>query len=138
MITITGASGAVGARVSRLLAEQHHPRRLLVRDPAGLAPESGVELAQIESYTDDIGLRAALTGCDTLLLVSARESADRVREHRMVIEAAVDAGLGEIVYTSFRGASADATSPSPVTTDPPSSSSSRAGSGTSSCGTRST
>jgi len=109
MIAITGATGALGSRVVRLLAGPDRALRLLVRDPARLAPETDSEIALIEGYTDGSGLRAALTGCDTLLLVSARESANRVREHRTVIEAATDAGLAKIVYISFQGAAPDAT-----------------------------
>jgi NAD(P)H dehydrogenase (quinone) len=109
VIAITGATGALGSRVVRLLAGQHRALRLLVRDPARLGPRTDLEVARIESYTDDAGLRAALSGCDTLLLVSGRESADRVREHRTVIEAAVDAGVAKIVYISFQGAAPEAT-----------------------------
>jgi NAD(P)H dehydrogenase (quinone) len=107
VIAITGATGAVGARVARLLAEQDHRLRLLVRD-AGRAPALGAETSVISDYTDRAGLRSGLHGCDAMLLISARESASRVLEHRTVIEAAEDAGVGKIVYLSFQGAAPDA------------------------------
>ena len=44
-----------------------------------------------------------------MLLVSARESADRIAEHRSMIDAAAAAGVAKIVYISFQGAAPDAT-----------------------------
>ncbi len=108
MIAITGATGAIGSRVAALLADQDHHLRLLVRD-ASRAPQLDAEVAVFEGYTDGEGARAALTGCDTMLLVSGRESADRVSEHRSMVEAAVAAGVDRIVYISFQGAAEDAT-----------------------------
>jgi NAD(P)H dehydrogenase (quinone) len=108
MIAITGASGAVGSRVAGLLAAEGHDLRLLVRD-AHRAPALDVELALIGGYTDAAGLRSGLAGCDAVLLVSARESADRVLEHRTVVDAAAASGVAKIVYLSFQGAAADAT-----------------------------
>lgn len=108
MIAITGATGALGSRVASLLSEQGHDLRLLVRDPRR-APAVTAEIATISDYLDRAGLRAGLSPCDTLLLVSGRESADRVREHRTVIDAAVAAGIDKIVYLSFQGAAPDAT-----------------------------
>ncbi len=108
MIAITGATGALGSRVARLLADRGHPLRLLVRD-AGRAPRVEAEIAIISDYTDGDAARAGLGGCDTMLLVSARESADRVTEHGSMIDAATAAGVGKIVYISFQGAAPDAT-----------------------------
>ena len=54
-------------------------------------------------------LGAALAGVDTLFMVSAAESATRRAEHRTFIDAAADAGVQHIVYTSFSGAAPDAT-----------------------------
>lgn len=51
----------------------------------------------------------ALEGVRTLLMVSGSESADRLEQHRTFIDAAVEAGVQHIVYTSFFGASADCT-----------------------------
>ena len=53
-------------------------------------------------------MRRAFTGISKLFLVSAREA---------VVDAAVAAGVERIVYLSFIGAAADATSPSLVTGD---------------------
>jgi uncharacterized protein YbjT (DUF2867 family) len=48
----------------------------------------------------------ALRGVQTLLMVSAAEHADRVDQHRGFVQAAVDAGVRRVVYTSFVGAGA--------------------------------
>jgi NAD(P)H dehydrogenase (quinone) len=108
MIAVTGATGALGSRVTRLLTDRGEELRLLVRD-AGRAPRVEAEIAIISDYTDSDAARAGLSGCDTLLLVSARESADRVTEHGSMIDAATAAGVGKIVYISFQGAAPDAT-----------------------------
>jgi uncharacterized protein YbjT (DUF2867 family) len=42
-------------------------------------------------------------------MVSAAETPDRVSQHRAFIDAAVEAGVGHVVYTSFQGAAPDAT-----------------------------
>jgi len=54
-------------------------------------------------------MRTACTGVTTLLLVSAREAADRPEQHKIAVDAAVDAGVERIVYLSFIGAARDAT-----------------------------
>ena len=60
-------------------------------------------------YADRPSLRAALTGIDTVFMVSGAEEPDRVPAHRTFVDAAVAAGVHRIVYTSFLGASPDAT-----------------------------
>jgi len=54
-------------------------------------------------------MRTTCTGVTTLLLVSAREAADRPEQHKIAVDAAVDAGVERIVYLSFIGAARDAT-----------------------------
>lgn len=105
MIAITGATGALGGRVARLLADQSPT--LVVRDPSR-APDLGGEVRQA-SYDDRAAAEAALTGVTTLLLVSAAESATRREQHRTMVEAAATAGVRHLVYTSFVGAGPDAT-----------------------------
>ncbi|HEX7806264.1 MAG TPA: NAD(P)H-binding protein, partial [Cellulomonas sp.] len=93
-IALTGATGAVGSRVAKLLrAGGVHPR-LVVRDLARVEPVAGFEAVAMgpRGYRDQTALTEALGGCDTLFLVSARESADRVVEHAHAVRAAVDAG----------------------------------------------
>ena len=107
MIAVTGVTGALGRRVAaRLAAAGDVPLRLVVRD-AGRVPDlPGAEVvANPGGYADEAGLREALTGADTLYLVSAAEAEDRLQQHLTAVDAAVEAGVRRIVYTSFVGAS---------------------------------
>ena len=54
-------------------------------------------------------MRAAFAGADTVFLIPAAESADRVEQHQTAVDAAVAAGVGRIVYLSFLNAAPDAT-----------------------------
>jgi NAD(P)H dehydrogenase (quinone) len=69
----------------------------------------GAEHAPAAEYRDTEAMRRALDGADTLFLVSGRESADRLVEHRSAVDAAVAAGVGRIVYLSFLSAAPDCT-----------------------------
>jgi NAD(P)H dehydrogenase (quinone) len=103
MIAVTGAGGGIGRRVVRAL--EGHDLRLVVRDPAR-APEGG-EVA-VATYADGAAMRAALHGAETVFLVSAAESRERVAEHFSAVDAAAAAGVRRIVYLSFMGAAPDA------------------------------
>jgi NAD(P)H dehydrogenase (quinone) len=105
MIAITGATGALGGEVARLVADLSP--RLVVRDPSR-APDTSGDVRQA-SYDDRAAADAALDGVTTLLLVSAAESATRRTQHRTMVEAAATAGVRHVVYTSFVGAGPDAT-----------------------------
>jgi uncharacterized protein YbjT (DUF2867 family) len=104
LIVITGASGRLGGRVARRLGGEP---RLLVRD-AARAPAGAKDVA-VADYSDGEALRRALDGADVVLMVSAAETPDRVGQHRSFVDAAKAAGVGHLVYTSFAGASPDAT-----------------------------
>jgi len=108
-IGVTGATGEVGGRVARRVADRGIPQRVLVRD-AGRAPElDGAEIATFGGFDDHDGLRDALDGVETLLLVPAAEAPDRVDQHKTAVDAAVAAGVERIVYLSFLNASPGAT-----------------------------
>ncbi len=107
-IAITGATGNIGGTVARALAAAGTPFRMLVRDPARAPKLPGAEVA-VASYADVDASRAALEGVDLLLMVSGAEAQDRLDQHRAFVGAAVDAGVGHVVYTSFVGAAPDAT-----------------------------
>jgi uncharacterized protein YbjT (DUF2867 family) len=109
LIAITGATGSVGGHVVRALKAGGARIRLVVRDPSRVVDKAGVEVAKASSYGAFDEMRAALSGVDTLFLIPAAETADRVQQHRTAVDAAVGAGVGRIVYLSFLGASADAT-----------------------------
>lgn len=94
--------------MARHLADAGVPQRLLVRDPSRAPRLPGADVAQAD-YGDGDGVRRALTGVGTVLMVSASETSDRVAQHRSFIDAARAAGVGHLVYVSFYGASPTAT-----------------------------
>jgi uncharacterized protein YbjT (DUF2867 family) len=108
LIAVTGASGVVGGMVARALAADGCPIRLVGRDPARF-PDVVGERAVAASYRDVPAMTAALDGAQAMLLVSAREAADRMVDHRSAVDAAVAAGVGHVVYTSFDGSAPDCT-----------------------------
>ncbi|HEY0215607.1 MAG TPA: NAD(P)H-binding protein, partial [Cellulomonas sp.] len=105
------ASGRVGRRLAFRLAAEGAHQRLVVRSPdrAPELPGTETEVAVSPGYLDVASMRAAFAGAGTVFLVSGRESADRVTEHRAAVDAAVDAGVERVVYLSFMGAAPDAT-----------------------------
>ncbi|MHA7279742.1 SDR family oxidoreductase [Arthrobacter sp. MDT2-2] len=106
-IAVTGSTGTVGGQVARILAVEGVPLILPVRSPdrAQHLPESVVRRT---TYADFDASVEALAGVDVLFMVSAAEEADRVATHRTFIDAAKEAGVQHIVYTSFLGAASDA------------------------------
>lgn len=107
-IGVTGASGRLGGRVARLLAADGCPQRLLVRNPATAPDLPGIEVVGIPGYADGPACTEALQGVETLFMVSARESAQRVEEHVTFVNATVAAGVRHVIYTSLYRAAADA------------------------------
>jgi len=105
LIVVSGATGRLGGRVARRLGGEP---RLLVRDPARAPQVPGASIA-VASYGDRTALREALRGAETVLMVSAAETPERVAQHRNFVDAAAAAGVRHLVYTSFAGASPHAT-----------------------------
>ena len=108
MIGVTAATGGLGSRIARRLADSGVRQRLIVRDPGRAPLLPGAEVAQA-AYGEHAALLNALDGVHTLMLLSATESADRVALHKATVDAAVAAGVRRIVYTSFAGAAPGAT-----------------------------
>ena len=101
MITVTGVTGKLGRIVlddlrSRVPADQIVA---VARTPEKV--DAGVEVRRGD-YDDPASLRAAFAGADVLLLVSSPDVTPgvRPRQHGNAITAAVEAGVGRIVYTS--------------------------------------
>src|SRR5690242_17639025 len=107
-LAVTGSTGAVGGMVAGDLAARGVEQRLLVRSPAR-APQHDRSAVVACSYGDRDASLAALDGVETLLMVSAAENAERLQEHRTFVDAAADAGVRHVVYTSFAGAAPDCT-----------------------------
>ena len=102
-IAVTGATGQLGALVIRDLVRTVDPASVVavVRDPAKAAGPAaqGVQVRSA-TYADPAALAAAFAGVDDLLFISSSEVGQRIDQHRAVVDAAVAAGVGRIVYTS--------------------------------------
>ncbi|MFP3463323.1 SDR family oxidoreductase [Arthrobacter globiformis] len=107
-IAVTGATGVLGGMVARQLSDAGFSQRLLVRDPRR-APELKDAAAVAVSYGDPVLSRPALEGVKVLFMVSAAEAEDRLQQHYAFVDAAAEAGVQHIVYTSFFGAAPDCT-----------------------------
>jgi NAD(P)H dehydrogenase (quinone) len=108
LIAVTGATGELGGRVARRLAERGLAQRLVVRDPSRAPDLEGSEVAQASNYEARDEMEAALRGAQTLFLASGEEARNRVDQHKAAVDAAKAAGVERIVYLSFFGASPDA------------------------------
>jgi len=100
-IAITGATGQLGKLVVSRLKDQVSGDNIvaLVRSRQK-ASDLGVETREA-NYDDPETLGSALSGIDTLLLISGSEVGKRAVQHRNVIDAAKRNGVKWIVYTSL-------------------------------------
>ena len=96
-IAITGATGQLGRLAIAALKARGATPIALVRDTAKAA-DLGVPARAFDYRTADA---AALEGVETLVLISSNDFDDRAGQHRKVIAAAKEAGVGRIIYTSI-------------------------------------
>ncbi len=106
-LLVTGTSGHLGRlTVHALLARGVEPSGIVatarsteaVKDLADLGVET-----RVADYDDPASLAAALAGVDRVLLVSGSDVGNRVAQHRNVVDAAAEAGVSLIGYTSILG-----------------------------------
>jgi len=111
LVLVTGISGFVGAAVARALSRQGYAVRGLVRARSPRTNLRAFAGEIVEGDMRDAGAVArALMGCDALIHVAAdyrlwaRDPKEILRTNRdgtrIVMEAALEAGIGRIVYTS--------------------------------------
>ena len=111
MIVVTGASGQLGRLViEQLLASGKVAATDIVaavRSPEKVADlaEQGVVVREAD-YTKPETLVSAFAGADKLLLISSSEVGQRFVQHKNAIEAAKEAGVALVAYTSILNAAA--------------------------------
>lgn len=134
-VLVTGATGLLGSHVTELLISRREPVRALVRPGDSL---NGLAEAPVQVVWGDMAdrsaLEAAVDGVDTVLHCAARTgpwgpSAEYERTNvvglRMLVEAALDAGVRRLVHVSSItvhgndvGGQADETAPYRVEANP--------------------
>jgi NAD(P)H dehydrogenase (quinone) len=101
---VTGATGKLGRLVLDDLLEQANPADIvaLAREPSALAEyaQKGIDVRQAD-YDDPASLEAALQGVDRVLLISGNAVGQRERQHGNLIDAAKEAGVSYLAYTSI-------------------------------------
>jgi dihydroflavonol-4-reductase len=111
VVLVTGASGFVGSAVARALAERGFTVRVLVRPSSPRSNLNGFPCQPVEGdLRDPASLRPAMQGARYLFHVAAdyrlwaRDPEEIVRNNlqgtRGIMEAALEAGVERIVYTS--------------------------------------
>ncbi|MEU9500553.1 NmrA/HSCARG family protein [Streptomyces sp. NPDC048196] len=105
-IAVTGATGAQGGATARALLAAGHRVRALTRRPDSPAADAlrglGADVRHAD-FDDRHSLRAACTGADSLFAVTTPFGTDtttEVRHGKALVDAAAQARLGHVVFTS--------------------------------------
>jgi NAD(P)H dehydrogenase (quinone) len=107
-VAVTAASGNLGrAIVNSLIPEIGVEKLIGFARTVEKANDLGIEVSKGD-YNSKNDFLSALNGVDVLLLVSGMDHPDkRIQQHRNIIEAAKEAGVRKIVYTSIVGKPGD-------------------------------
>lgn len=109
---VTGTSGHLGRLVVEALLRRGVPAGQIVATARNLDSIADLAAAGVvvrrADYTDPQSLKEAFVGVDRALLVSGNEFGQRVAHHRNVIDAAADAGVALLAYTSIAKAQTSA------------------------------
>lgn len=107
MILVTGATGTTGAAVVHELLQRNAPFRVMARNPAKARDMFGTAVEVVHGdMTDSASLGSAMTGVDTLFLLTPPDERMAALNHQAVV-AARSAGVGHVVKLSAIGASVE-------------------------------
>ena len=115
MILVTGASGHFGkATIDFLLKKNIPPKNItaMVRDIAKAEDfkNNGINL-KIGDYDNYSGIVSAFKGIDKLFLISSNDLVKRGKQQENAVNAAKEAGVKHIIFTSFERKNETQTSP---------------------------
>ena len=105
MILVTGASGQLGRLIVANLIQRGTPANQIVAavrssEKAQDLAEQGIIVRQAD-YTDTASLTTAIEGVKRVVLVSSSEVGQRAPQHKNLIQAAKDAKVELLAYTSI-------------------------------------
>ena len=106
-IAVTGVTGNLGSRVSKLCKENGIKVRNLARNKEK-AEKMGFSDVFKSNYDKSEDTVKSLEGIDVLFMVSGSENPNRVQQHKDFIDAAKMAQVSHIIYLSFYNASKNA------------------------------
>lgn len=102
MITIIGASGAVGVPTIKALTQRNAAIRALTSNEDSAARLKGLGVAEtvIGDFRSDTDVAGVVKGADSVFMVPPRFTEDEAEIGIRVVEAAKAAGVGRFVYLS--------------------------------------
>lgn len=104
MILVTGATGQLGAATIKHLLKHTAAKNIVAfardAEKAEDLKAQGV-VVRIGSYDDKASIGKAMEGVDKVLLVSGLDPEHRFQQHKNVIDAARQAGVKHLVFTSL-------------------------------------
>jgi NAD(P)H dehydrogenase (quinone) len=113
-ILVTGATGHLGKAVTQSLLKKTSAANIsiLVRDAgkAEVFKAQGVDV-RTGDYSDYDSLLAAFKGIDKLYMVSGNDLTNRIQQQDNVVLAAKQAGVKQVVYTSYQRKNETVSSP---------------------------
>jgi NAD(P)H dehydrogenase (quinone) len=101
-IAVTAASGQLGGAIVRQLIQEIGAEHIIgtARNPSK-AQQLGISIKQGD-YNSRTDFEKALQGIDVVMVVSGMDAPEkRIGQHRNIIQAAKDAGVRKIVYSSI-------------------------------------
>lgn len=114
-LLLTGVDGNLGAEAAKILMELENKENLIFcgYNPDALKPYSDIGIeTRVTNFNHKEGLAEAFAGAERLALISMPfVGAKRQNAHRNVVDAAKEAGVKQIIYTSLVNAD-DETNPS--------------------------
>jgi NAD(P)H dehydrogenase (quinone) len=101
-IVVTGATGPFGRRAVESLLRRGVPADRIVATGRSIDRIADLPVERRRAdYNDPAELRAAFAGAERILFVSGSEAGARIGQHRNVVDAAREAGVRLLAYTSI-------------------------------------